>query len=65
MVRCFNDPEVIHVDGSIDPVRDLRVIHNELVPTYPQCLAGTLPQCLDGAYPQCVLCPTTGACRVQ
>ena len=31
MVRCFSDPEVIHVDGSVDPVRDLRVIHNELV----------------------------------
>jgi ribosome-binding ATPase YchF (GTP1/OBG family) len=52
MVRCFNDPEVIHVDGSIDPVRDLRVIHNELVPIYPQCLTGAYPQCLACTYPQ-------------
>jgi len=28
--RAFSDPEVIHVDGSVDPVRDLRTIHNEL-----------------------------------
>jgi ribosome-binding ATPase YchF (GTP1/OBG family) len=31
MTRCFSDPEVVHVDGSVDPVRDLRVIHNELL----------------------------------
>ncbi len=30
MCRAFSDPEVIHVDGSVDPVRDLRTIHNEL-----------------------------------
>jgi hypothetical protein len=35
MVRCFSDPEVVHVDGSVDPVRDLRVIHNELVRSAP------------------------------
>ncbi len=47
MVRCFSDPEVVHVDGSVDPVRDLRVIHNELVRsaplTYRLTFAGQTP----------------------
>lgn len=30
MVRVFSDDEVIHVDGHIDPVRDMETIHNEL-----------------------------------
>ena len=31
MVRCFEDPNVIHVDGSIDPIRDIETINLELV----------------------------------
>ena len=31
MVRCFDDDDIIHVDGSIDPVRDIEVINLELV----------------------------------
>lgn len=31
VVRCFDDPDVIHVDGSVDPVRDMEVINLELV----------------------------------
>ncbi|MBI1909300.1 MAG: redox-regulated ATPase YchF [Deltaproteobacteria bacterium] len=30
VVRCFEDPDVVHVSGSIDPLRDLEVIHTEL-----------------------------------
>ena len=30
MVRCFDDEDIIHVDGSIDPVRDIEVINLEL-----------------------------------
>lgn len=30
VVRCFNDDNVIHVDGSIDPLRDVEVIQTEL-----------------------------------
>ena len=30
VVRCFEDPNVVHVDGSIDPVRDKEVIDLEL-----------------------------------
>jgi GTP-binding protein YchF len=31
VVRCFEDDNVVHVDGSIDPLRDLEVITMELV----------------------------------
>ena len=31
VVRCFEDPDVHHVDGSVDPVRDIEVIDTELV----------------------------------
>src|SRR5262245_23338397 len=31
MVRCFEDPNVVHVSGSIDPMRDIEVIDLELV----------------------------------
>lgn len=30
-VRCFEDPDVHHVSGSIDPVRDIEVINTELM----------------------------------
>ncbi len=30
MVRCFDDPNVIHVAGSVDPMRDIDVIELEL-----------------------------------
>lgn len=31
VVRCFDDPNVIHVDGSVDPIRDISVIDFELI----------------------------------
>jgi GTP-binding protein YchF len=31
MVRCFEDDNVIHVDGRVDPLRDADVIETELV----------------------------------
>ena len=30
VLRCFDDPNVIHVDGSVNPVRDKEVIDIEL-----------------------------------
>ena len=30
VVRCFEDENVIHVDGSVDPVRDAELINLEL-----------------------------------
>lgn len=31
VARCFADPDVVHVDGSIDPIRDLEVLDLELI----------------------------------
>ena len=31
VVRCFNDPNIVHVDGSIDPIRDIETINLELI----------------------------------
>ena len=31
VLRCFEDPEVVHVSGKLDPLRDLEVIQTELV----------------------------------
>ena len=31
VVRCFEDPDVVHVDGKVDPVRDIEVIDMELI----------------------------------
>ena len=30
VVRCFEDSQVIHVTGSVDPPRDIEIIHTEL-----------------------------------
>ncbi|BDD54842.1 Obg-like ATPase [Monascus purpureus] len=30
VVRCFDDAEIIHVEGDVDPVRDLTIINEEL-----------------------------------
>ena len=31
VVRCFEDANVIHVDGSVDPIRDIETINLELI----------------------------------
>ena len=31
VVRCFDDDDIIHVSGSVDPVRDIEVINLELI----------------------------------
>jgi len=31
VVRCFEDENVVHVDGSVDPVRDKEIIDTELI----------------------------------
>jgi len=30
VVRAFDDAEVIHVEGDVDPLRDMEIIQNEL-----------------------------------
>ncbi len=31
VVRCFEDPDIHHVSGTIDPIRDIEVINTELI----------------------------------
>lgn len=31
VVRCFDDTDVVHVDGSVDPIRDIETINIELI----------------------------------
>lgn len=31
VVRCFEDTNVVHVDGSVDPIRDIETINLELI----------------------------------
>lgn len=40
MVRFFEDPDVIHVHGEVDPVRDIEVINLELILADQQSVTG-------------------------
>ncbi|HEY5911968.1 MAG TPA: redox-regulated ATPase YchF [Verrucomicrobiae bacterium] len=31
VVRCFEDPDIVHVDGAIDPIRDIETVMTELI----------------------------------
>ena len=31
MVRCFEDPDVVHVSGAVDPAHDIEIIETELI----------------------------------
>ena len=31
VVRCFVDDDIIHVDGNVDPIRDVEIISLELI----------------------------------
>jgi len=31
VVRAFDDPEIIHEEGEVDPIRDMEIIHGELI----------------------------------
>lgn len=40
VVRCFEDPDVIHVDGAVDPIRDIETIETELLLADLQTVTG-------------------------
>ncbi len=31
MIRCFDDENIVHVEGNIDPLRDIEIIETELI----------------------------------
>lgn len=42
VVRCFEDPDVIHVSGSVDPIADMETIETELMLADMQTLDNSL-----------------------
>jgi len=44
VVRCFDEENVVHVDGSIDPVRDIEVIETELILADYQMMENRAPR---------------------
>ena len=44
VVRCFEDSNVVHVDGNIDPLRDIETINLELVFSDLEILREELPK---------------------
>jgi GTP-binding protein YchF len=42
VVRCFEDPDIVHVEGSVDPIRDIGTIETELMLADMQAIEGML-----------------------
>ena len=42
MVRCFVDTDITHVEGTVDPLRDMGIIETELLLADLQVIEGTL-----------------------
>ena len=42
VARCFENPDIVHVEGSIDPVRDVGIIETELILSDLEALEGRL-----------------------
>ncbi len=49
VVRCFDDENIVHVDGSVDPVRDIEIIETELLLADIQSLEGRLEKLVKQA----------------
>jgi len=49
VVRCFEDSNVVHVDGSVDPVRDIETINIELIFSDLEILERRISKVVKGA----------------
>ncbi|HMP90906.1 MAG TPA: redox-regulated ATPase YchF [Kiritimatiellia bacterium] len=49
VVRCFEDDDVTHVDGSVDPVRDIETIETELLLSDLQQAEDALPKAIKAS----------------
>ncbi len=58
VVRCFEDGDVIHVDGSVDPIRDIETIDTELLLSDLDSVSGSLEKMKKQATHQKDLQPT-------
>jgi GTP-binding protein YchF len=44
VVRCFTDPDVVHVEGRVDPLADIEIVEIELMLADAQTLEAALPR---------------------
>ncbi|MGN6608329.1 MAG: GTPase, partial [Jatrophihabitans sp.] len=44
VIRAFSDPNVVHVDGKIDPANDIETINTELILADLQTLENAMPR---------------------
>ncbi|GAA4357536.1 redox-regulated ATPase YchF [Angustibacter luteus] len=44
VIRAFGDPDVVHVDGKVDPSSDIETIHTELILADLQTLESAIPR---------------------
>jgi len=44
VVRCFEDDNIIHVEGKVDPISDIEIINLELILADLQMIENTLPK---------------------
>ena len=49
VVRCFDDPNVIHVDGNVNPLRDIETINLELIFSDIEILERRISKTVKGA----------------
>ena len=49
VIRCFDDDQVVHVDGSVDPLRDIEIIETELIMSDYQAIENRLPRLIKAA----------------
>lgn len=49
VVRCFEDGNIVHVDGSIDPIRDIETINLELIFSDVEILERRIAKAARGA----------------
>src|ERR1700730_11548563 len=61
VVRVFNDPDVIHVDGKVDPESDIATVNTELILADLQTVENRLPKLAKEARAHAELRPTAEA----
>ena len=57
VVRCFEDVNIVHVDGSINPARDIETINLELIFADLDMLNRRLPGTAQGSPRRGKICP--------
>jgi GTP-binding protein YchF len=58
VVRCFENADVVHVDGSVDPIRDIETIDTELLLADLETVGNTVEKVKKQATHQKDLAPT-------